>query len=218
MFNKSIVKVVQKSEVISEKLESITFNSIRKILPNHAILNACRQEEYDYRCRLMTPIVIVLHMITAAIWPEESFNAAWQLTWSSFSASFPQIAGQSPSRAGVSKARKRLPLTVWQRLTHWISQQTQQHSTSMDKWRGHRIVLADGTCLTLPDEPELRKNFPPPRGKLSLLPRPRVSTGPRVSRAGAFCVVVFSRRGRPSPPPDPGFGRVGERTGAGSGS
>jgi hypothetical protein len=164
MFNKSIVKVAEKSEVISEKLEMVTFNSIRKILPDHAILNACRQEEYDYRCRLMTPIVIVLHMITAAIWPEDSFNAAWQLAWSSFSASFPQMAGQSPSRAGVAKARKRLPLAVWQRLTHWICQQTQQYSASMDKWRGHRTVLVDGTCLTLPDEPELRENFPPPKG------------------------------------------------------
>ncbi|UCC97991.1 MAG: IS4 family transposase [Phycisphaerales bacterium] len=34
----------------------------------------------------------------------------------------------------------------------------------MDAWRGHRVVLVDGTCLTLPDEPELRKNFPPPKG------------------------------------------------------
>ena len=164
MSNKSIVKAVGISEVISEKLESVTFNSIRKILPDHAILNACRQEEYDYRCRLMTPIVIVLHMITAAIWPEESFNAAWQLAWSSFSASFPQMAGKSPSRGGVAKARKRVPLAVWQRLTHWICQQTQQYSASMDKWRGHRTVLVDGTCLTLPDEPELRENFPPPKG------------------------------------------------------
>ena len=71
MFNKSIVKVEEKSEAISAKLESVTFNSIRKILPDNAILDACRQEKYDYRCRLMTPIVTVLHMITAAIWPEE---------------------------------------------------------------------------------------------------------------------------------------------------
>ena len=34
----------------------------------------------------------------------------------------------------------------------------------MDKWRGHRIVLVDGTCLTLPDEPGLHKDFPPPKG------------------------------------------------------
>ena len=164
MFNKSIVKVVEESEAISTKLESVTFNSIRKILPDHSILNACRQEEYDYRCRLMTPIVIVLHMITAAIWPEDSFNAAWQLAWSSFSACFPCMAGQSPSLGSVAKARKRLPLAVWQRLTRWICQQTQQYSASMDKWRGHRIVLVDGTCLTLPDEPELSKDFPPPKG------------------------------------------------------
>jgi len=164
MFNKSIVKVEEKSEAISAKLESVTFNSIRKILPDHAILDACRQEKYDYRCRLMTPIVTVLHMITAAIWPEESFNAAWQLAWSSFSASFPQVSGQSPSRAGVAKARKRLPLAVWQRLTHWICQQTQQYSAIMDKWRGHRTVLVDGMCLTMPDEPELHRDFPPPKG------------------------------------------------------
>ena len=164
MFNKSIVKFIGKSEAVSAKLESITFNSIRKILPDHAILNACRQEKYDYRCRLMTPIVIVLHMITAAIWPEESFNASWQLAWSSFSASFPCMAGQSPSRGSVAKARKRLPLAVWQRLTNWICQQTQQYSASMDKWRDHRVVLVDGTCLTLPDEPELRKDYPPPKG------------------------------------------------------
>ncbi len=78
MSNKPIGKVVEKNEAISAKLESITFNSIRKILPNHAILNACCQEKYNYRYRLITPVMIVLHMITAAIWPEESFNAAWQ--------------------------------------------------------------------------------------------------------------------------------------------
>jgi hypothetical protein len=164
MFNKSIVKVVEKSEAISEKLESITFNSIRKMLPDYAILDACRRENYVYRSRVLTPIVIVLHMITAAIWPEESFNAAWQLAWSSFSASFPYMAGQSPLASSVTKARKRLPLAVWRRLTHWMCQQAQQHSASMDKWRGHRIVLVDGMCLTLPDEPELQKDFPPPKG------------------------------------------------------
>ena len=164
MSNKCIVKVVGKNEGISSKLESVTFNSIRKILPDDAILGACRQEKYDYRCRVITPVVIVLHMITAAIWPEESFNAAWQLAWSSFSASFPWAAGKSPLRASVAKARKRLPLTVWQILTHWIFRQVQQLSASIDKWRGHRIVLVDGTCLTLSDEPELRKDFPPPKG------------------------------------------------------
>lgn len=164
MFNKSIVKVAEKNTAIYGKLESVSFNSIRNMLPDPVILDACRKEQYDYRARRMTPIVIVLHMITAAIWPEESFNAAWQLAWSSFSASCPWISGQSPSRGNVAKARKRLPLAVWQRLTHWVCQQAQRYSASMDKWRGHRVVLVDGTCLTLPNEPELRKHFPAPKG------------------------------------------------------
>ncbi len=74
------------------------------------------------------------------------------------------MAGKSPPRATVAKARKRLPLVVWQKITTWICQQVQQCSASMDKWRSHRVVLVDGTCLTLPNEPELRRDFPPPKG------------------------------------------------------
>lgn len=82
MLLKTFITVYKRLMMLTEaqpKHYTVTFNSIRKILPDHSILNACRQEKYDYRCRLMTPIVIVLHMITAAIWPEDSFNAAWQL-------------------------------------------------------------------------------------------------------------------------------------------
>lgn len=164
MFSKSIGKMVTKTSSISTQFDSITFNSIRKVLPDRAILDACHHAGYQYRRRLISPVLTVLHMITAAIWPEESFNAGWQLIWAAFTASFPWAAGQSPSRGTVAKARKRLPLTLWQKVTSWISQQAQQYSASMDKWRGHRVVLADGTCLTLPNEPELRMNFPPPKG------------------------------------------------------
>ena len=69
MYNKSIGKVVEKTEIISVNLEAITFNSIRKVLPNSTILNACRKAKYHYRRRIITPVSIVLHMIIAAIWP-----------------------------------------------------------------------------------------------------------------------------------------------------
>lgn len=99
------------------KLEFVTFNPIRKIFSCHVILQAYREEQYEYRCRLMRPIVFVLHIITAVIGPEATFHATWQLAWSSFSASFPWLAGQSLLRRSVSKAHKRLPRSVWQRLT-----------------------------------------------------------------------------------------------------
>ena len=64
------------------KLEQSTFNSIRKVLPDQDIIRACREARYDYRNRMLAPIVTVLHMVLAAIWPEDSVNAGWHVLWS----------------------------------------------------------------------------------------------------------------------------------------
>ena len=76
MPSKSIVKVPAKTSSFSTALESITLNSIRRVLPDTTIHDACHLFNYNYRNRFITPVVTVLHMVIAAIWPEESFNAA----------------------------------------------------------------------------------------------------------------------------------------------
>jgi hypothetical protein len=76
---KDIDSASKNHENISEKIESISFNSIRKVLPDKAIEDACNAAGYRHRQRIITPIVTVLHMILAAIWPEESFAASWQI-------------------------------------------------------------------------------------------------------------------------------------------
>jgi hypothetical protein len=76
MTTDSIVPMHENSATISSCLESIPLNSIRNILPDESILQACRDAGYEFRHRLITPVVIVLHMLLAAIWPEESFNAS----------------------------------------------------------------------------------------------------------------------------------------------
>lgn len=159
MFTTSIDKMAEKTSTISSCFESVTFNSIRHVLPDKAIIAACRNADYEYRKRLITPIITVLHMIIAAIWPEDSFAASWQLTWSSFVAKHPYFAGQLPTNGSVVKARHRLPLRVWDHLFHWLSQQAQAESEPLARWRSHRVITADGTCLTVADEPELRRAF-----------------------------------------------------------
>jgi hypothetical protein len=64
-----------------------------------------------------------------------------------------------PSRGTVSNARSRVPLQVWQNLFAWISRQAQQLSEPWSRWRGHRVVLLDGTCISMPDTPELMAAF-----------------------------------------------------------
>ena len=159
MLSKSIGKVTTKTSNLSQNLESVTFNSIRKVLPDTTIRNACNQAGYGYRKRIITPIITVLHMIIAAIWPEDSFTESWQLLWASFSANSPSKAGKSPSRGTVSNARKRLPLKVWEKITARLSEQGQTYSENLDKWRDHRLVAVDGTCLTVPNSEELCDTF-----------------------------------------------------------
>ena len=123
------------------------------------IESACRFVGHQYRKRSLTPIITVLHMILAALWPEESFQASADLLWDTVSAADPQVSRKQPSRGSFANARKRLPLTVWQSLHRAVAAKSSALSKRWSCWRGHRVVLADGTCLTLDDQPELHEAF-----------------------------------------------------------
>lgn len=145
--------------VISSDIEQVTLNSIRKALPNKIIDAACRKVGYTYRRRKLTPVLTVLHMILAAIWPEESFNASWQVLWDSAVGNFPMLGGKSPSSGSVSKARGRLPLALWRSVFDRIARQAANVSERFAYWRSHRVVSVDGTCVSMPDTPELHAAF-----------------------------------------------------------
>ena len=57
MSNKSIGKMPGKTSRNFMSFKSITFNSIRKVLPDKVILNACRQADYNHRNRFITPVL-----------------------------------------------------------------------------------------------------------------------------------------------------------------
>ncbi|MFQ6035895.1 MAG: hypothetical protein ACE5NM_08630 [Sedimentisphaerales bacterium] len=127
-------------EKISHKIEQVSFNSVRKVLPDTAIVQACKAVGYKYRERKITPIVTVLHMIMAAIWPDDSFNASWQVLWASLVSRFANLSGESPSRGNVSQARTRLPIKLWRFLFKLIRQKGQELSPAFDKWRGYLFL------------------------------------------------------------------------------
>jgi hypothetical protein len=56
MFKESIVTSGKTSEKISRKIEQITLNSVRKVLPDKVIEQACQANGYVYRA----PISYVL--------------------------------------------------------------------------------------------------------------------------------------------------------------
>jgi len=135
---------VVESSNVSFQLQQVTFNSIRKVLPDKAIERACRQVKYSYRKRTLTPIVTILHMILAAIWPEESFQASWQLIWGNAVGAFPWFEGKSPRSGSLAKARARLPIAVWTRVWDFLVERVQHLSESFACWRGHGTSTGRG--------------------------------------------------------------------------
>ena len=119
----------------------------------------CQAVGHGYRKRSLTPIVTVLHMLLASIWPEESFQASAELIWANAMAARPWLSRAMPSRGSWAKARARLPVDLWHRLFQSVAKKADRFSTRWASWRGHRVILADGTCVSMPAQAELFAAF-----------------------------------------------------------
>jgi hypothetical protein len=146
-------------EGIADRLERYTLNSIREVLPDRVIEAQCSAAGMGYRKRCLTPVVTVLHMIMAGLWPEQSFAAAWHVHWCCAKALFGGARDKMPSLGSLCKARARVPVKAWEGILAWLCQQAQEVSKPIDSWRGHRLIVADGTTVSAPDVVELFKEF-----------------------------------------------------------
>ncbi|NLF01213.1 MAG: IS4 family transposase, partial [Anaerolineales bacterium] len=191
MYTLNIGKDAPEDSPVCSRLQEVTFNSIRKVLPDKAIEQACTAVGYSFRNRILTPIVTILHMILAAIWPEESFQASWQMIWDNMVAAFPSLKGKEPSSGSLAKARLRLPLALWERVWDYLVDEVQTLSEPFARWHTHRVVLVDGTCLSMPDTPSLHEHCGTSRGRGDKHPYPlaRIVT---VALANTFSVLGFA--------------------------
>jgi IS4 transposase len=143
----SIEKKRRKLKAMREKIESGQLNALRELLTQETIEQICQEVGYYFRSRLLSPLVIIFHMIGAAISRDGSFQSSWQLN------------GQAGQSGSLAKARKRLPLSIWKRLHQWIINRMAKQHESKHLWRGHRVVVQDGTCVSMSDEPALATHF-----------------------------------------------------------
>jgi hypothetical protein len=135
-------------EAVRSNLRESHLNALRNVLRDDDILSACREVGHEFRKRLLTPVVAVFHMIAAAVWPEASFQAAWE------------VFGEAHVGSGsLSKARNRLPAALLTKLHDLVARLAAQVSEPWARWRGHRVVDFDGTCVSMEDNPELMAEY-----------------------------------------------------------
>jgi hypothetical protein len=138
---------VSKLEGIRRRLESTQLNAVRELLTDKVIMQICNECEYYFRERIFTPLVTIFHMIGAAISREGSFQSSWH------------NIGETGKSDTLSKARKRLPIIVWEKLYRWITERIDDECKEDYLWRGHRVIGVDGTCVSMSDEAELENAF-----------------------------------------------------------
>jgi hypothetical protein len=146
-------------EKLGDRLETYGLNSVREALPNVVIEGACRGAGMEFRRRSIPPVVAVLHMIMAGLWPEQSFRAAWHVQWCYAKSLWGKGKDKSPSPGSVAKARARIAVEAWEEIFGWLCRQASVISRPVDSWRGHRLVVADGTTVTTADRPGLFEAF-----------------------------------------------------------
>jgi hypothetical protein len=150
-------------ERVRTRLRENHLSAVRDLLTDGTILKACKEIGLEFRTRVLTPVITVLHVIAAAF----STNAS-NRSDSSFRAAWNAFGSERVSSAALSKARGRLPEELWQILCAAVGTIAAEASTQWAYWRGHRVVDLDGTCLSMEDNPELKDTFGVNKGRHGL--------------------------------------------------
>ena len=75
-----------------------------------------------------------------------------------------RLAGGLFTGAAYCLARAGLPLVVFQSVLRNLVKMLIPETQSEGLWRGHRTLLIDGSSFSMPDTPELQKQFGQPSG------------------------------------------------------
>ncbi len=139
-------------ERVSAALRHIQ-EDLAQVLDAGQITAVCRDVGYRFRQRLLDPVTTI-HLFVI------------QILHGNFAvARLREFTDKEFSEAGYCKARGRLPLQVLQALLQRVSGALRSTIDDSTRWRGHRTFHLDGSSFSMPDTPELQKEFGQPGGQ-----------------------------------------------------
>ena len=126
---------------------------LAQILDAPQITRVCRAVGYRFRQRLLDPIATI-HLFVVQVLHGNFAVARLQ-----------DFTDEAFSEAAYCKARRRLPLAVLQTLLRRVGAVLRTPLDDAGRWCGHRTFHIDGSAFSMPDTPELQKEFGQPGGQ-----------------------------------------------------
>jgi hypothetical protein len=123
---------------------------LAQVLDPEQITAVCSEVGYRFRRRLLDPITTI-HLFVIQV-----LNGNFAV------ARLKDFTDQEFSEAAYCKARGRLPLKVLQTLLHRVGTALRPIMNDSGRWRGHRTFHIDGSAFSMPDTPQLQKEFGQP--------------------------------------------------------
>lgn len=117
------------------------------------ILSACQTARYDWRERILGPVLTVQAFLLQLLHANAAMTNVARLVGADF----------TPS--AYCQARRRLPLSVLKILLRRLVTRARDATAEVAHWRGHRTFLVDGSSCSMPDTPPLQRRFGQPTGQ-----------------------------------------------------
>jgi Transposase DDE domain len=153
---------------LEEKVIPVAVHPIRRILTSERIEEWCLRAGHVWRARVFDPTVTLMACLVKHL----CGNSARQIEHDSIPGS--RIGLSAPDGADFCQARRRLPLSVFQKAVRFLAHNAEQQA--LELWRGRQVLFVDGTTTPLPRTKENGDIFgfaPNQRGR-SVLPVVRI--------------------------------------------
>lgn len=119
-------------------------------LDHRLVHEACVAAGYAWRERVLGPVVMLRLMLVQVLHGNVSCRAVSRLSGLRFSVT------------AYCKARSRLPVDVLGYVAAMLAHRALGHTREFGRWCGHRVLLIDGTGVSMPDTPGLQRAFGQP--------------------------------------------------------
>lgn len=152
-----------RAEILKEKYQDSIGLPFAEVLSEAEIQAVLEEQGVTYRRVLYTPMVVLWSWLSQVLDPDSSLSHAVKrvVTWM-------RLAGAVPPSAdtgGYSKARQRLPESIFPPLLQRVAKALQQQVSPAQRWCGRTVKAFDATTVLMSDTEANQRAYPQHRNQ-----------------------------------------------------